>query len=190
MILHGKLILDPREAPRPGWVRIEGEPPQRPDAGDATGYICPGFIDAHLHLPQIGAIGRDGLRLLPWLERVIFPAEQGWADPQRAREQIRAVYGRMLRAGTLGYAGYLTSHHHGLVEVIRAGHRLPLRAVVGQVLMDRNAPDDLIGQPLARLAQSSRGRVTTSVNPRFAVGCTDRLLERAGARASSAPSAT
>ena len=193
MILHGKLILDPREAPRPGWVRIEGEriaeigegkPAERPDAGDGGGYICPGFIDAHLHLPQIGAIGRDGLDLLQWLERVIYPAEQGWADPQRAREQIDRVYNRMLRTGTLGYAGYLTSHRHGLVEVIRAGHRRPLRAVVGQVLMDRNAPDDLLGQPLARLALSSRGRVTTSVNPRFAVSCTDRLLDQAGTRSS------
>ena len=137
MILHGKLILDPREAPRPGWVRIEGEriaeigegkPAERPDAGDGGGYICPGFIDAHLHLPQIGAIGRDGLDLLQWLERVIYPA--------------------------------------------------------GQVLMDRNAPDDLLGHPLARLARSSRGRVTTSVNPRFAVSCTDRLLDRAGTRSS------
>jgi guanine deaminase len=89
----------------------------------------------------------------------------------------------MLRAGTLGYAGYLTAHLHGIVAAIRAGHELPLRALAGQSLMDRHAPAALLGHGTARLAASRRARLSSSVTPRFAVSCSDELLARAGRRA-------
>ena len=192
VILSGRLLIDPQEPPALGWVAVKheriaamgtGEPPTAPDAGGPDCLICPGFIDAHLHLPQIDVVGCDGMELLEWLEGVIFPAELKWADEGCAARQISAAYGQMLRAGTLGYAGYLTSHLHGLVELIRAAHRLPLRTRVGQVLMDRHAPAGLLGQQLGRLANSKRGRVTATVNPRFAVCCSDALLARAQRRA-------
>ncbi|MCH8342993.1 MAG: amidohydrolase family protein [Planctomycetes bacterium] len=196
MILQGRLLINPHHTPQLGWVRIEdrqiaelgrGNPPETPVAGDADSLICPGFIDAHIHLPQIDAVGCDppcGGGLLEWLDRIVFPAEMRWQDADVAQEQAGIAYRRMLRAGTLGYAGFLTSHFHSVTSVIRAGHRLPLRAIAGQVLMDRGAAEPLLHHRLARLANSKRGRIAISVNPRFAVGCSDELLSVAKARAS------
>lgn len=188
MILHGRLLIDPDRTPEPGWIAVdrgrieeigEGEPRSKPDAGDDSCLICPGFIDAHLHLPQIDSVGHDGLDLLDWLDRVIFPAEIRWGDEAHAAAQVGRAYRRLFRAGTLGFAAYLTSHFHGYAATVRAGHQLPLRAIVGQVLMDRNGPPELLGHELTRLARSERGRVECSVNPRFAVSCSDTMLEAA-----------
>ena len=197
MIVQGLLLVDAHQPPLPGWLAIEdqrivemgqGQPPRT--ATDVVGgvspdrtLICPGFIDAHLHLPQIDSIGCDGMELLDWLDRVIYPAEMRWADEAAIAGQVASAYQRLLRSGTLGYAAFLTSHFHGYVHVVRTGYGLPLRAIVGQSLMDRNAPPELLNQPLTRIAASERARVTSSVNPRYAVSCSDALLEIARQRA-------
>jgi len=201
MLLHGLLLIDPHVPPAPGWLRIaggriaeigEGDPPRgesidagggNPGAGAGVGVtICPGFIDAHIHLPQLGSIGCDGLDLMSWLEQVIYPVELIWANKSHAEAQANEAYGRLLAAGTLGFAGYLSSHAQSIAAATKAAHRLPLRAIVGQVLMDREGPGGLIGQAPARLSRSEKGRLDTSLNPRFAVACSDALLADTGRR--------
>ena len=39
------------------------------------GFILPGFVDAHVHFPQIRVIGSLGRTLLDWLEHVALPEE-------------------------------------------------------------------------------------------------------------------
>src|SRR5512146_235837 len=48
--------------------------------------ITPGFIDTHIHLPQIDVIASPAQGLLDWLERHTFPVEAGFADPARCVE--------------------------------------------------------------------------------------------------------
>lgn len=188
MLIQGHLLLDPHRPPTPGWVATEGdriveigegELREQADAGSRDSLIVPGFIDAHTHLPQIDCIGYDGMELLDWLSQVIFPAEMNWADEQFAHRQAALAYARMARSGTLGYAGFLTSHFHSWAATVRASHALPLRGIAGQVLMDNNCPDALHNDRIARLAVSERGRLHGSTNPRFAVSCTDAMLTRA-----------
>ena len=188
MLIRGRLLLDAAQPPAPGWLTIEdgrihkigtGKPPEKAALGDADALICPGFIDAHLHFPQIDCVGHDGLELMDWLERIIYPAEMRWEEQDIAGNQIRAAYQRMLQTGTLGYAAFLTSHFHGYEQAVRAGHTLPLRGYVGQSMMDRHAPEALLNQRLTRIARSERSRVTASVNPRFAVTCSEEMLEAA-----------
>ena len=195
-ILQGLLLIDPAGAPQPGWLRIDngriaeiGEGRSRQGAllGDDETIISPGFYDAHVHLPQFGAIGCDGMDLLEWLDRVIFPAEMLWRDMDVARRAGEAALRQMLAAGTLGLAAYLTSHAHGYDVARQAANRVSMRMRAGVVLMNRNGPDDLISQPrpdYAAMAKSSNGaRVVPSVNPRFAVSCTDELLAWCGEQA-------
>src|SRR4051794_40633723 len=44
-----------------------------------NGLIVPGFVDAHVHYPQIECIASHGEQLMQWLERHIFPAEKAFA---------------------------------------------------------------------------------------------------------------
>jgi len=198
MILQGRLLAVADRSPQPGWLRVEegrivevagGDPPEPPVAGGPGAILCPGFIDAHIHLPQIDQAGCDGLELLAWLDKVIYPAEGRWADPEVARTGVLRASREMLASGTLGYAGYLTSHPQGVVAALDENQGPDLRAIVGQVLMDRNGPQELLVDPkeLARLAgplkQPPGGRTALSVNPRFAVACSDEMLALAAARA-------
>jgi guanine deaminase len=189
MIISGQLLLDPAQAPQPGWVAIDGariaevgdgRPPETPRLGGTDRLICPGFVDAHLHLPQIDSIGCEHGDLLTWLEHEILPAEARWADAEIAMRQARSAYCRMLRAGTIAYAGYLTSHTTGPAAVAAVAADCPLRALAGQVLMDREAPASLLGHDLLDPDTLEAANVQWSINPRFAVACSNHLLARAG----------
>ncbi|MHC4946673.1 MAG: amidohydrolase family protein [Planctomycetota bacterium] len=190
MILQGRLLVDADRLPQPGWVavrsgRIEalghGAPPAPPAAGDADTIVCPGFVDAHVHLSQLDSAGCDAGDLLEWLDRVVFPVEMRWADPDAAGGLAGAALARLAGAGTLGLAGWLTSHPAGVEATLDAAARSRLRGVVGQVLMDRNAPAPLLGHAAAALDRpAGPARLALSVNPRFAVACTDALLAAAG----------
>ncbi|MEM7229002.1 MAG: amidohydrolase family protein [Planctomycetota bacterium] len=178
MIVAGYL-LEPPHPPMPGWLAIDqgrivdrGEGlPASIDFGGPDHLITPGFVDAHLHIPQSDSTGYDGLELLPWLEQVIYPAETAWHDLGIASRQIDAVHRELLTAGTVAYAGYLTSHGTGLHAMAESKTPRP-RAIVGQVRMDRNGHPALIDQhPLPIPADTAD--VRWSLNPRFAIACSD-----------------
>src|ERR1700742_2801011 len=56
---------------------------QLPDATveDRSGRLAlPGFVDTHVHFPQIPVIGAMGLQLLAWLDQRTLPEEERMAD--------------------------------------------------------------------------------------------------------------
>ncbi len=169
---------------------ISESPSPSPDLGGEGRLVCPGFIDAHVHLPQFDVIGVGGLELLDWLDRVVFPAEARWADADFAREMTARVVRTLLSYGTTGMGAYATVHAEAARGAIETAAELGVRAIIGQVLMDRDAPDDLIRPRRELIAQASRleprGRVEPAVTPRFALSCTDELLRDAGELASGA----
>jgi guanine deaminase len=202
MLVSGWLML-PHSSGRVrlsrGWLMIEGgviealgegPAPGTADLGGDDAVITPGFVDAHLHLPQFDSIGQDGLPLLKWLETVIFPAEMRWSDPAYAASMTRRVIERLIRAGTTSIAAYATVHHEGSLAAAEELSRSGLRAIVGQVLMDQHAPAELC-RPAARLINEAAAyidrveamknpRLLASVNPRFAISCSRELLLGAG----------
>lgn len=157
-----------------------GEPILPAEVGGSHAIIAPGFIDAHLHLPQFDSIGRFGMPLLDWLERVIFPAEARWADADFAEDMTRRVLDLILGFGTTSFSAFATSHHEATQRAIRVVGNRGLRALVGQVLMDRNAPDGLIDEPERQVRRAARltpvGRCSPIVTPRFAITCSQELL--------------
>ena len=67
----------------------------------AAKLISPGFVDTHLHGPQLEMIGSYGGHLLEWLNRHTFPTESRFADATHARTVARALYTELLRNGTV-----------------------------------------------------------------------------------------
>lgn len=165
----------------------EGGAPAGADLGGPDCLICPAFTDTHLHLPQFDSIGRGGMELLEWLERVIYPAETRWADADVAGEMAARAARQLFSFGTTGVAAYATVHHASAQGAIEALASAGMRGHVGQVLMDRGAPPDLV-RPAAQLlgeaaALRGSGRITPAVTPRFALACSEELLRGSGALA-------
>jgi guanine deaminase len=211
MIVQGLLLIDPARPPEVGYLRIDGGRigdigfgglPRNsgpPDVGSPTHVICPAFIDAHFHFPQIDSVGCDGMPLLEWLDRVIFPAEAWWGRGA-AIPSTRTAIRRLVSEGTVGVAGYLTSHAQGSAEALAMLSRTPMRFHVGRVAMDRAAPDELTKEDRERAARrpipspiltglgaafvvsSGAGlpRQNVSANPRFAISCSPELLAEVG----------
>jgi guanine deaminase len=201
MILAGQLLLadDARGRCRlaPGLVRVEddritevveGEIPGSADAGGEQTLIAPGFIDAHLHLPQFDMIGAHGLPLLGWLNEVIFPAELKWQDPELARGMTGRVARQLLSVGTTAICAFATVHHDSTRVALEVAKEVGIRGVIGQVLMDREAPDGLCREAERLLDEAAdlghsfppTDRLAAAVTPRFAVCCTEQLLLGAG----------
>lgn len=158
----------------------------RADLGSAHAFISPGFVDAHLHLPQFDSIGVDGFTLLDWLNTAIFPAEARWADPDYAGQMASRVAQRLLSAGTTAVAAYATVHHEGTRRAMGSLSAAGLRGFVGQVLMDQQAMPELL-RPAAQLLKEAAAfrngefaRIDPIVSPRFAVSCSNELLAGAG----------
>ncbi|MGZ7041331.1 MAG: guanine deaminase, partial [Thermoanaerobaculia bacterium] len=59
--------------------------------------MVPGFIDTHIHAPQLEMIGSYGGHLLEWLNRYTFPTEAKFRDPVHAATIARAFYDELLR---------------------------------------------------------------------------------------------
>lgn len=187
-----------------GWLRTdggrivevhEGGMPASFDFGGDGCLISPGFVDAHLHLPQFDLIGAHGMALLDWLDRVTFPNEARWADAEYAADMTERVLDQLMSAGTTSFAAYATVHHEAARRALNCCARRGLRAVVGQVLIDQEAPDSMLRDAAECIAETEmllkdwpsrpekRGagnRVSTAVTPRFAITCSEGLLKAAG----------
>src|SRR5262245_200940 len=44
------------------------------------GFLLPGFVDTHIHYPQVRVLGGLGRSLLDWLEHTALPEEARMAD--------------------------------------------------------------------------------------------------------------
>ncbi|MFK8112982.1 MAG: amidohydrolase family protein [Rubripirellula sp.] len=200
MILAGQLLIDNGSGKcrlAPGFVRtdgeviaevVEGDIPTAPDFGGHQALIAPGFIDAHLHLPQFDMMGAHGMPLLRWLAEVTFPAEMKWASVDYALNMTQRVIDQLVSVGTTGICAYATVHHESAAAAMRLVQQSGMRGVVGQVLMDRNAPDELCvaanqlieeAEHLCELFPAHQ-RISAAITPRFAISCSEELLAAAG----------
>jgi guanine deaminase len=133
------------------------------------------------------------MRLLDWLDRVILPLEMSWRDPQLAAERAHRALSRCLRHGTTAVCAYATVHHEATAEALRVASEIGIRGVIGQTLMDREAPAELLSPADRQIEQTERllerfppsGRVAAAVTPRYAVACSPRLMRMAAELARS-----
>src|SRR3954470_15515276 len=94
--------------------------PDTPVTHYSNGLISAGFIDAHVHYPQLPVIGAGGKALLDWLERYTFPAEARYADVAHAREAAAHYLDESLRQGITTAAVFGTVHAHSVDALFEA----------------------------------------------------------------------
>lgn len=152
------------------------------------GLIVPGFIDAHVHYPQMDILAAPGEQLLEWLMRYTFPAEARYGHREVAEEAAAFFLDRLLACGVTSALVFSTTHKVSVEALFGAALARNLRLTTGKVLMDLNAPPSLSdtaetgymeSKSLIR-AWAGRGRLGYAVTPRFALTSTERQLELAG----------
>ena len=157
--------------------------------------MTPGFVDTHLHAPQLEMIGSYGGHLLEWLNRYTFPTEAKFSDPEYARLIARSFFAELLGNGTLTALIFSTIHQAATDIFFAEAENRGFRSIIGKAMMDRNAPAALLETPEQSYEQSrelilkwhKRGLLRYAVAPRFAPTSTPELLERAGRLKSEFP---
>lgn len=157
--------------------------------------LVPGFIDTHVHYPQLPMIGSCGEQLIDWLTRYTFETEQRFCDIGYARRVADHFLDACLDAGTTTAAVYCTVHPESVDAFFAASLERGLRMLAGKVLMDRNAPAALLDTAQTGYDQSEQlirrwhgqHRLSYAITPRFAPTSTPAQLEAAGALRSAYP---
>jgi guanine deaminase len=163
----------------------------------SDGLVLPGFVDTHVHFPQVRAIGGLGMPLLDWLAKCALPEEQRLADVEYARLVAAEFVSGLAQAGTTS-ALVFGAHFPAAVEALFAeAHRAGLRIAGGLVVSNRALPEPLLTTPdrayyegLALAKQwHDVGRLRYAVTPRFSLSCDDDLLAGCAALAADVPGA-
>ena len=81
----GLLVHDGVIVARGSFATLRAAHPRESVTELTGGLLLPGFVDTHVHYPQIRAIGGLGMPLLDWLERCALPEESRLADVRYAR---------------------------------------------------------------------------------------------------------
>jgi len=159
---------------------------------DAHGaFLVPGFIQTHIHLCQTLFRGyADDLALLDWLKTRVWPMEAAHT-PASLAAAARQAASELLLSGTTTVLTMETVHDTD--AVFEALESTGLRAVVGKCMMDADdaVPARLIEETQASLDESvaiakrwhgrANGRLRAAFAPRFAVSCSQALLEAVAA---------
>lgn len=178
LVEDGRIIGRTRADPGDGWQRV-----------DHRGrLVTPGFVDTHVHMPQLDVIASYGTELLDWLNTYTFPAEQRYADPEVSRAGAERFVAALLAHGTTAAVVFPTVHKVSADALFDAAAARGMRMITGKVLMDRHAPagltDDVAGAERDCLDGIARwhghGRLAYALTVRFAATSTREQLAMAG----------
>jgi len=171
------------------YESLQGKIPSDTEISDYTGHlITPGFIDTHVHYPQTPMIGAYGQHLLEWLENYTFPTEAKFKDKEFARSVAKMFLKQTIKAGTTTSMVYGTVFKDSVNAFFEESEKLGTRMLCGKVMMDRNAPENILDTPESGYNDSkeliekwhNKGRQLYVVTPRFAPTSTREQLEMAG----------
>ncbi len=179
LIENGHILGAQSADPGEGWVRH--------DHGGRL--IMPGFIDTHVHMPQLDMIASYGTELLDWLNTYTFPAEMRYADPKRSEAGAALFLGALLANGTTSAVVFPTAHKVSAEALFVGAQQRGMRIVTGKVLQDRHSPDglrddvDQAEKDCIDLIQRwhGRDRLAYAVTVRFAPTSSPEQLAMAGA---------
>ena len=164
-------------------------PPGTPVTRYPNAMISAGFVDAHVHYPQLPVIGAGGKPLLEWLMAYTFPAESRYADAAHAQGVAARYLDENLRHGITTAAVFGTVHPESVDALFEASARRGLRMIAGKALMDRHVPAALLDTAQRGYDESKaliarwhgRDRLAYAITPRFAATSSPEQLDAAAA---------
>ena len=157
--------------------------------------IAPGFVDMHIHYPQLDVIGSPADGLLPWLENYTFPEEKRFAARDYCAQVASFFIAELLRNGVTTALTFATSHVESVNALFAEAQKNSLRLMTGKCLMDQNVPDGVRDDTEQSLIDTEAlikqwhgvDRLGYAITPRFVCSCSDAQLRGAGELAANYP---
>ncbi|TDE86127.1 guanine deaminase [Deinococcus sp. S9] len=183
------LVEDGRILAGGPYAQVRAAQPRAEVVDLRGGVLLPGFIDTHVHYPQVRVLGGLGMQLLEWLDRNTLPEEARLSDPVYARAVAREFLSALASNGTTT-ALVFGSHYASAMDVFfEEAARTGLRVMAGQVVADRLLRPELHTTPERAYAEGKAlierwhgvGRALYAVTPRFALSASEGILDACGA---------
>ena len=157
--------------------------------------IAPGFVDLHIHFPQIDVIGSPAEGLLPWLENYTFPHEKRFSSPEYSAQAATFFIAELLRNGVTTALAFASSHPESVEALFAEAQKNQMRLIAGKVLMDQHAPDGVRDETQQSLLDTEAliqrwhgvDRLGYAITPRFVPSCSAGQLRGAGELAARYP---
>jgi len=157
--------------------------------------LMAGFIDAHIHFPQVQIVASWGSQLLDWLNGYTFPAEAEYTNTQHARAMAVRFCDLLTDHGTTTAVAFCSVHPSSAEALFTEAASRNMRIIAGKTMMDRNAPDAVLDTPQSSYDDTKaliekwhgKGRASYAITPRFAITSSPEQLAIAGALAAEHP---
>lgn len=151
--------------------------------------ITPGFIDTHQHASQSAIVAAYGEKLLEWLHDYVFPGESAYHDLAKSKQDLNFFLDYLIKNGTTTAVSYGPLFYDTADIFFEELNKRKMRFITGNVLMDTNSPDELrlttqenydnCKKLIAKW--NNKGRLSYCISPRFALSCSEKMLELCGA---------
>ena len=146
--------------------------------------ILPGFVDPHIHYPQVQVIGSYAKNLLEWLNKYTFVEEQKYNNQKHAERISKLFFDQLINHGTTTASVFCTVNSKSVEAFFKESHKRNMLMIAGKVMMDRNAPKKLLDTPQSSYDESNflikkwhgKGRQKYAITPRFAITSSNEQL--------------
>jgi len=170
----GILVRNGRIVASGGFDEIRRAAPAAEVVDWRGGVLLPGFVDTHVHYPQIPVIGAMDLELLDWLAQRTLPEEAKMADPSHAHRAAQRFV-RLLAGNGTTSALVFGSHFPDAQEALfDAAERLLVEVGYAGIEARRLAEEAGVNHGLVHYYFGSIDELFVQVLERF----TDRLVAR------------
>jgi guanine deaminase len=185
----GLLIRDGRIEASGDFSTVRAAHPDATVTDWRGGFVVPGFVDTHVHFPQLRILGGLGRTLLDWLEHVALPEEARMADVAYATGTARRFVRALTAHGTTTALVFGSHFSPATAALFDAAREAGVRVISGLVVSDRYLRPELHQSPGDAHRDSTalihryhrRGRLLYAVTPRFALSASEPMLEMCGA---------
>jgi len=167
---------------------------QSPDAvvqDFADRLILPGFVDTHIHFPQMDMIGCMEPALLPWLDKHVFAEEPRFRGRQpELVASAHAFADELSGNGTTVACVYSSSDYEATDVLMEVFAQRGLRGIIGKTSMDQQGPATLRVDMKRDLREQEQliqrwhghdGRLFVALTPRYAPACSPALMRELAA---------
>jgi guanine deaminase len=167
------------------YLEVRAQYPEADVRDMRDGVLLPGLVDAHIHYPQVRALGGIGYSLLDWLENITLPEEAKFAHPSYARAAAQEFLHSLASHGSTTALVFGAHFAGATAELFEQAQASGLRIISGLVLADRHLLPALYQSPEEAYKESSAlirrfhnaGRLLYAVTPRFALSASEAILE-------------